>query len=85
MWDLIGRTLHLLYLVPAKTERLRGKHKEAWEDVKGRAVYGAMLILDEPKGMLEVMVRAAPHDQVDPMPAMGAEVEKAARAVLGRD
>lgn len=85
MWDFIGRTLHLLYLVPAGTERLREKQKKAWEDVKGRAIYGSMLILDEPQGMLEVMVRAAPHDQIEPMPAMGPEVEDAARAILGRN
>lgn len=85
MWDFVGRTLHLLLLVPARIERLRGKQKEAWEDVKGRAIYGSMLILDRPQWMLEVMVRAAPHDQIEPMPAMEPEVEGAARAILGRN
>lgn len=82
MWDFVGRTLHQLYLVPAKTNRLSAKHKEAFQDCHGRAAMAAGLILNQPPGMLEMMVKGAPHDQADPMPAMGQQVEDAARAVM---
>lgn len=83
MWDFVGRTLHQLYLVPAKTDRLSAKHKEAFNDCHGRAAMGAGLILNEPPGMLEMMIKSAPHDKENPMPEMGKDVEDAARALMG--
>lgn len=52
---------------------------------EGDTVYGAMLILDRPRGVLKWMIRGAPHDEGDPMPGMGMEVEEAARAILGSE
>lgn len=82
MWDFVGRTLHQLYLVPAKTEKLSAKHKEAFNDCHGRAAMASGLILNEPAGMLEMMVKSAPHDKENPMPDMGKQVEDAARAIM---
>lgn len=83
MWDFVGRTLHQLYLVPAQTDKLSAKHKGAFNDCQGRAAMGSGLILNEPAGMLEMMVKSAPHDKGNPMPAMGKQVEDAARAIMG--
>lgn len=42
-----------------------------------------MLILNDPPGMLERMVKSAPHDEEDPMPAFGKEIEDVAKVLAG--
>lgn len=71
---------HTLYLTPAT---LAGNkvQQEQWDDVKGRAVFGAMLILDRMPGALEQMLAAGPGGG-GVQPKMGKVVEDSAKALL---
>lgn len=72
---------HFLYLTPATLGGNRIQQKR-WEDVTGRSVYGAMLILDNPPGLLEEMLALAPGGGGE-QPKMGREVEDAAKVLIG--
>lgn len=80
MWDFIGRTLGMLYIVPSSLEGLSSSQQETWNDVVGRSVMGAGLILDEKPGMLDQMLQMS-YPGGDRNVDFGNEVLEVARAL----
>ena len=73
MWDYMGRTLHMLYLVPASLpDSMSKEEKERYQDVAGRSTMGVMMIKDP------LMSAMAFPGQNGKEPEFGEEVNKAA-------
>nr|POE78038.1 hypothetical protein CFP56_09679 [Quercus suber] len=79
MWDFIGRTLGMQFSVPESLQGLSSPQQETWNDVVGRSVMGAGLILDEKPGMLAQMMQMSYPGVVDV--AFGEDVLQLARAL----
>nr|POF27631.1 hypothetical protein CFP56_71440 [Quercus suber] len=79
MWDFMGRTLAMLLSVPPALEGLTSPQQETWNDVVGRSVMGAGLILDEKPGMLAQMMQMSYPGVADV--DVGDDVLEAARAL----
>ncbi|KAK4548743.1 hypothetical protein LTR36_008516 [Oleoguttula mirabilis] len=88
MWDFVGRTLSFAYMVPPTLEGVTSQEHERWEDVIGRSVLAASLVLDQPPGMLDQMVDMSYPGQTGQLPfgqrpVLGEEIKEVAKKLQG--
>lgn len=67
--------------VPPTLKNMNAGERKAWQDVKGRASMAAGLILNEPPGMLQMMMSASPGGAS--MQPFGEDILSIARAMSG--
>lgn len=73
----------MLYHVDPTLRKLSRNEKEAWNDVRGRAVYSGMLITDQMKGAQDMMTESLYPGQKGQHPEFGEEILKLARELCG--
>ena len=75
----------MLYHVDPTLTSLSGKENEEWNDVRGRAMYSAMLITNQMEGALDMMTESIYPGQKGQHPDFGEEILKLAEEMCGDD
>ena len=75
----------MLYHVDPTLTSLSGKENEEWNDVRGRAMYSAMLITNQMKGALDMMTESVYPGQQGQHPEFGEEILKLAEEMCRDD
>ena len=75
----------MLYNVDPTLSDLSEEENEKWNDVRGRAIYGGMLITNQMKGALDMMTESTYPGQKGKHPDFGEEILKLAGEMCGGD
>ncbi len=75
----------MLYNVDPTLEDVSEEEGDAWNDVRGRAVYAGMLITDRMKGVLNMMTESTYPGQKGQHPEFGEEILKLAGEMCGSE
>ncbi|KAI7719727.1 hypothetical protein KC353_g2750 [Hortaea werneckii] len=79
MWDFVGRTITMAYMIDPTLPKNEKDVQDRWVDVVSRSVMAANLLLDQPPGMLDQMVSMSYPNQSGEKPVIGNDIKDAAR------
>ncbi|KAI7157530.1 hypothetical protein KC349_g5552 [Hortaea werneckii] len=79
MWDFVGRTITMAYMIDPTLPKNEKDVQDRWVDIVSRSVMAANLLLDQPPGMLDQMVSMSYPNQSGEKPVIGNDIKDAAR------